>query len=129
MSNLIPTETPLSLQLLGSIPKKVYSWLESLGEDLSRPDGYGLLSWEFFPEGGRLVLDQTDFGAPPIEIRWDGEATAVQSIRGTDPRFAFIDYNLEWFAEIESRIYDQIEALQDKIAEKTSYEFPRVSKR
>jgi hypothetical protein len=127
--NLLTPHNDLSKQLFASIPKKAFTWLESLGEDLSVPGGYGRLNWEFAPEGGRLQLDQTEYEAPPIIIEWEGEPANITKIAGSDPRFAFIDLNLKWFADIEQKIYDEIEALQEQIQLASAYEFAKPEAR
>lgn len=115
MNNLTKAGTPLSQQLASSIPRKVYSWLESLGEDLSRPGCFGWLDWDFSIESGKLTLDRSFWEEESLVLTWEGDALNAINIACSDSRIEDVGLNLEWFTELEEQIYNELQIYNEVI--------------
>lgn len=110
----------LSQSLLKSIPKKIFYWLSNLGEDLSQEGTHGPLTWNFSPEDGQVTYcDLVEDLA--ITISWVGSPLEIQEIHGNDPRFCEIVNHLEWFTQVEQKIYSTLEDLSGNSSGEADY--------
>jgi hypothetical protein len=101
-------ETDFSRNMLETIPRKVKFWLESLNQPMNST--YGLLTWDFEGEIDTIVLDADDCF---FQI-WVGE----EGVSASDERVERIENNLDFFAKLEKRIYDELTRLQLEMLEK-----------
>ena len=122
-----PTDK-FSIELLKSVPKKVFAWLENLGEDLSRAGQHGLLKWNFDTDAGTIIYfdeEQDDY----VQLWFTGSTVDPKTICGSDPRFIDIRNNLAFFAEAEKKIYSELELMQEEYDKPQEYEFPKPESR
>jgi hypothetical protein len=118
--NYFSPHDDLSQTLLKSIPKKVFYWLNNLGEDLSQEGQYGPLKWNFSPECGEIThYDINDDSM--ISISWVGSTLEIQEIQGNDPRFCEIINHLEWFTRVEQLVYGTLEDLSSNSLSSTDF--------
>ena len=120
----------LSTELLKSIPKKVFVWLENLGVDLTEPGQDGWLRWTFDEANNNGTIIYYD----PIiddltQIWFDGSALDPTAICGSDERFTDIQSNLTFFAEVERKIYAELELMQEEYDRLQAFEFPKPDPR
>lgn len=108
--NIFTPLTPLSVQLLSSIPRKVQAWLSFISVELN--DGnFDDLNWNFGESSGWL---STVMDGRTVMITW--ENTEDASVGCTDQLVEDLEDELPWFVELEKNIYDQIEAMAEYLA-------------
>lgn len=111
MSEYYP-HTPLSKQLLSSIPKKVFNWLTQLDiEWQGHPGSAGDLEWQDEFDYGHL---QVNFHGKKVRISWEGSPDDISEISGSEEYFEDIDHNLDMFTALEKHIYDELQILEDE---------------
>jgi hypothetical protein len=106
----------LSLQLLNSIPKKVFSILDNLGEQVIGPGSAGQLRWNFDLSTGTIIYGNED-DKTFFQIWWTGDPVHPTDIRGSDQRFRFLAHDLEFFIQIERCVYEEMEKLQEELSD------------
>jgi hypothetical protein len=102
-------QDPLGEMLIKSIITKTALWLHNLEQE--QTGEYGLLEWNFDPQGGAItfgIFDETDY----ICIAWAGPAAEPVAPAMTDPRIERAALNLQYFTEIEKSIYDALAAFE-----------------
>lgn len=104
----------LSEELLRSIPKKVYLWLDELPEVTDREVGqHGNLKWDFSSETGTIQYGDPDCDDDLyIQIWWEGEPIDPENIRTSSENLENISHNMDFFVKVEESIYAELESLQ-----------------
>lgn len=114
-----------SVQMLSSIPKKVYALLEQCDVDMMEKGHYGPLHWHFGFEGGEIfyTMPYENF----IKIWWSGEAANVKEILSSDPNLINISKELDYFVGLEKKIYSELDKLRqetDALRNSKKQDFP-----
>lgn len=103
--------TELSKSLIASIPKKTVTWLNNLHEDLTDTFTRGSLRVTVTELGGEIQLTADEL----IQIYWEGDATDPLCVTGDNKKFENLEMNLDWFANVEDRIYTEIQRHEDDL--------------
>lgn len=103
----------LSKQLLHSIVKKVFLWVQYLGLDTAN-GSYEGLTWHF-PMDGDCYLDADLGNGNVFHIEWDRNLVKPTKITGNHKNVLDIPNHLDWFVDIEKTIYDTMEKLAAEI--------------
>ena len=101
-----------SVQMLSSIPKKVYALLEQCDVDLLEPGTYGPLRWHFGFEGGEIyyTLPYSNF----VKIWWGGDTENIREILSSDHHLIDISKELDYFVDLEKKIYSELDQLKQE---------------
>lgn len=105
-------QDPVSEELLKSIPKKVYNWLDGLGEDLTCPGSYQTLSWEFNVDDTSHISVDVDGDA--ITLWWEGDAHNTSSLCSNSRKLEDIPNNIEFFTQLEEEFYSTLESFEEE---------------
>lgn len=104
----------ISEELLKSIPKKVYFWLEGLVPEITEKDGYGNLTWHFTEETSTIILGDQDDDENYFQIWWEGDAANPINLCGSDKRLENIVDNMDFFTKLEEDIYSELEDFEEE---------------
>ena len=113
-SDAFNVEDSFSEEMLKSIPKKIFSWLDNAGQlemEGSTAELVGqVVSWEFQGDeiGGSLSWENVDTGEA-FKMWWEGNPLEATQILVSDHKFTNISKNLEVFTHLEEQIYTTIE--------------------
>jgi hypothetical protein len=109
-----PKDT-VSEELLKSIPKKVYFWVQSLVDDIEQRDCFGNLTWHFNDETSTIILGDQDDSENYVQIWWEGDAYNPINLCGSDERFEHIIDNMDFFSQLEENIYAELEDFEEEL--------------
>lgn len=108
-----PRDT-VSEELLKSIPKKVYFWVESLVPEITEKNGYGNLTWHFNDETSTIILGDQDDPENYLQLWWEGDASNPINLCGSDQRLENITDNIDFFSQLEEDIYSELEDFEEE---------------
>jgi hypothetical protein len=103
---------PVSEELLKSIPKKVYNWLDGMGTDMTQTGTYHELSWDFSEETSWLAYSGSEFD--PITFWWEGDAHNPSSLCTDSKFFECVTDHIEFFTQLEEDIYSTLELFEEE---------------
>ena len=104
---------PVSEELLKSIPKKVYFWLEGLGVDMTEPGLYHKLNWHFTEDTSSISYgDHTE--EQFTTLWWEGTVDNPTNLCGSDKQLERIIDNMDFFTQLEEDIYSTLELFEEE---------------
>lgn len=104
---------PVSEELLKSIPKKVYYWLEGLGTDMREPGLYHGLKWHFTEDTSSICFGDHD-AEEILTLWWEGTVDNPTNLCGSDARLEHIIDNMDFFTQLEEDIYSELELFEEE---------------
>ena len=113
-SDAFNVEDSFSEEMLKSIPKKIFTWLDNTGQlemEGSTSELVGqIVTWEFQGDenGGSLSWENIDTGEA-FKMWWEGNPIDATHILVSDRKLTNISKNLEAFTHLEEQIYTTIE--------------------
>ena len=114
MMNCFTPNDEISFSLLKSIPRKTFHWLNKLEQDLAQPGKFGSLSWNCSVDCGKLTFANDD---ARFSVSWSGNVDDITDVQSSDERVCNIANNLDWFTQMESLIYTQLEDFEKYLLE------------
>ena len=101
-----------SEEMLKSIPKKIFSWLDSTGhfelEGHTAEEEDQVVRWSFGEDTSSIIWSAAE-GEEFFQMWWEGDALNATDIKISNPQFANITKNLDKFAQLEEQIYMTVE--------------------
>lgn len=107
--------TVFDTQMLDSIPKKLYAWLDSLGVFVDVPGHFNNLKWNF--KEGYVEVDNVNISFDNASIQQedeDGNSVTIFNVVNTrcnEPWTHDIVMNMDKFIELENKFYNVMEQL------------------
>lgn len=102
----------IDIQLLKSVPNKIFAWVTFLGTKGRNISSYHGLHWEFNEDGGYVELVND---LEVNHVSWQGPLTKPDVIGGGLFWMEVPSKYLELFIEFEKQVYDRMEKLHEEI--------------
>jgi hypothetical protein len=120
MNQLYEPLTPLSRQLLHSVPRKVYLWLKSLQVDLTdasfQGDERDALGWMFDEEEKFGIVTLRQNGVLTLSVIWpDMDLVNSAGVKSGLPLPGPVEDHLSWFVQKEQAVYAHLEKIDEAI--------------
>jgi hypothetical protein len=103
----------ISENLLNSIPKKVYAWLDRLEIEDRHAGQVGDLMWDFTSDVQSICYGTPDSGSIHVQLWWEGDPLEPYNIRTNSIMLEDIPANIEFFTAAEALIYGAMEELEE----------------
>jgi hypothetical protein len=114
IDSFFPEDT-VSEELLKSVPKKVYFWIQGLVADVEEPGCYNKLSWHFVPDGTSTIsYGEQDVDDDFCAIWWEGMPDNPKGLCGSDKRIQSIVSNMDFFTLFEENVFTTLETFEEE---------------
>ena len=107
-----PADT-VSAELLKSIPKKVYHWLEGILPEMTEPGEFQELKWNLTEDQNTLIFGEEDTLEYCV-IWWEGSADEPMNLCTSSPLLESVIDNLDFFTQLEENIYSTLESFEEE---------------